>query len=272
MHPSPILPILLALILSLTTACKPTSEAPEPAPDHDTETASSQPQPEPTPEPEPQNLTPAQELAQKVFEAHGGPAFPTIERIEFTFDVQADNQSVMTARHDWNLVENTDRIQWTTPDGTRLDLVFRLDTGTVDGTANDVPITDDQRAHLAPDAYRRWINDTYWLLMPLKLQDPGVILTLEEPRTIDDRTYQILHLSFENVGLTPGDQYWLYIDPDTYHIARWDMLLENQTPPPTTILWENYQPSGPLNISTVRRWPDNSRQIVLENTRIYTRD
>lgn len=252
--------ILFSLAMSLTTACNSTPTA--------TNTEKASP---PTQEDVngPQKLDPAQTLAQKIFVAHGGPAFSDIKRIHFTFDVQNDSESTFKARHDWDLINKTDQIQWTKPDSTRLDLLLNLETNTIiKGTANDAPITDNEAISIAADANRRWINDTYWLLMPLKLQDPGVLLSLESPRTIDDVTYDVLHMTFENVGLTPGDQYWVYVDPSTHHIARWDMLLQGQDTEPTTVLWENYQKMGPLTLPTTRRWPDSSKQIVFENTQI----
>ncbi len=250
--------ILLILTTAFTTACKSTP------PDSAKETLSA-----PTVDAEDsQKLDPAQALAQKIYIAHGGPAFSNIKRIQFSFDVQSESKSIFKAQHDWNLTDKTDLIQWTTPDSTQLDLLLNLESNTVSGTANDTPITETQATALAADAQTRWINDTYWLLMPLKLRDPGVNLTLESPRTIDDVTYEVLHMTFENVGLTPGDQYWVYVDPTTHHIARWDMLLQGQTTEPSTVLWENYQKIGPLTLPTTRSWPDSPKQIIFENTRI----
>ncbi|NCQ34497.1 hypothetical protein GW813_05335, partial [bacterium] len=45
--------------------------------------------------------------------------------------------------------------------------------------------------------------------------------------------YSILHMTFAHVGLTPGDQYWLFINPTSHRIDRWEMKLEGQEGPPT---------------------------------------
>ncbi len=250
--------ILLILATSLTAACNSTT--PNPGKEAD---STHKPDGDDS-----QQLDPAQALAQKVFVAHGGPAFSNIKRIDFSFDVQNDSESTFKAQHNWNLVKKTDQIQWTTPDSTRLNVLLNLETNAITGTVNDAPITEDQAASIAADAHKRWVNDTYWFLMPLKLRDPGVVLSLESPRTIDDATYEVLHMTFENVGLTPGDQYWVYVDTTTHHIARWDMLLQGQNTEPTTVVWGDYQKIGPLTLPTTRSWPDTPKQIVFENTRI----
>ena len=61
-------------------------------------------------------------------------------------------------------------------------------------------------------AYGRFINDTYWLLMPAKMQDPGVNLASEGEAAKDGKTYDVVRLTFgEGVGLTPQDTYWAYV-------------------------------------------------------------
>ena len=44
---------------------------------------------------------------------------------------------------------------------------------TLEGEAEEVP----------GEAYGTWVNDTYWLLMPYKMKDPGVMLAHDgEPK------------------------------------------------------------------------------------------
>jgi hypothetical protein len=53
------------------------------------------------------------------------------------------------------------------------------------------------------------MNDLCWLATPLKLEDPGVVLTLAGKRREGKQVWDKLSLGFENVGLTPGDHHWL---------------------------------------------------------------
>ena len=58
------------------------------------------------------------------------------------------------------------------------------------------------------NAYAAWINDSYWVVMPYKLQDPGVKLTYtREDKTEDGKDAHVLTMTFDSVGLTPQNKY-----------------------------------------------------------------
>ncbi len=101
---------------------------------------------------------------------------------------------------------------------------------------------------MAKSAYARWVNDSYWLLAPLKLLDPGVMLGYEGTKEMDGAPCEALRVSFEKVGLTPGDQYVLYIDPQTKLVRSWDYIPKADTVMHST--WEKYQSVGGLNLAT----------------------
>jgi len=104
-------------------------------------------------------------------------------------------------------------------------------------------------------AYRGWINDTYWLIMPYKLRDPGVNLEHEGEETLDGVVYDKLRLTFDGVGVTPGDTYWAYINRETGLMDRWAYHLEG---------WEEERPA------TQWKWLDWDRygRIVLSPRRV----
>jgi hypothetical protein len=54
----------------------------------------------------------------------------------------------------------------------------------------------------------------HWLVMPWKLQDPGVNLTYETEQLPNGTTADILQLTFNAVGVTPENKYWLYVDKE----------------------------------------------------------
>lgn len=72
-----------------------------------------------------------------------------------------------------------------------------------------------------------WHGETYWFLMPFKWKDEGVVLTYEGQETIGSVNYDVVHLRFENVGRTPGDQFWAYVNPETHLMDRWKFVLES---------------------------------------------
>ncbi len=65
---------------------------------------------------------------------------------------------------------------------------------------------------------------------------------------MDGVSYEMLRLSFASVGLTPGDQYLLYIDPQSKLLRAWDYM-----PKPETVMhstWEKYEDFGGLKLAT----------------------
>jgi hypothetical protein len=175
----------------------------------------------------------AQRLAEEVMKASGSDHWSSIKRIVFTFDVAQDGKSLLSAKHDWDLTKATDTVQW-------MDKKVTVDLC-------HPPADGDGKS-----AYQRWTNDTYWLLMPLKLKDGGITLTAPEPNT--------LHLSFRGVGLTPGDQYNVYVNSKTHLPEKWDYLPASGTK--TTGTWEDYKTSGGLTLSTKHSFGDKTITIA----------
>ena len=133
---------------------------------------------------------------------------------------------------------------------------------TIDG--NDAP--DSVRQRLLDAGYGRFINDTYWLLMPLKLLDSGVQRRREADTVIDGTTYQVLSLSFGQVGLTPGDRYRILIDPATKLVRRWSYHLQSGRE--GEFAWENYRSFGALQLALSRRSADGAFEIRFENVQV----
>ncbi len=210
--------------------------------------------------------TPADALASRIVEASGGAHLRDVAELRFTFVVVADGTERARVVHAWDLRGERDRVRWTTDDGHHVDAVVDLDTRTARATLDGAPVTGDALAPLAEEAYSRWVNDSYWLMMPLKLLDPGVHRTLEAPRERDGQTYQILSLTFDHVGLTPGDHYWLFVDPDTARVVRWEMVLEGQTTPPRGLSWTDYRPVGPLVLAHDHASDDGTKHVQFTDT------
>ncbi len=97
-------------------------------------------------------------------------------------------------------------------------------------------------------AFARWTNDSYWLLAPLKVLDPGVKLTYEGSKEAEGVACEALRLNFEKVGMTPEDQYLLYIDPETKLVRAWDYIPKADTVMHGT--WEKYETFGGLKLAT----------------------
>jgi hypothetical protein len=93
-----------------------------------------------------------------------------------------------------------------------------------------------------------WINDSYWLVMPWKLRDPGLNLRLLSPDSVTGR--QRLELTFQAVGDTPDNKYIILVDPETGLVDEWQFFThyEDELPRFTTP-WANYQQYGAIRLS-----------------------
>jgi hypothetical protein len=98
------------------------------------------------------------------------------------------------------------------------------------------------------------VNDSYWLLAPLKLRDPGTRLTYQVRRERDGKMFEVLRVAFGPVGLTSSDQYDFYIDPQTHLLRYWDYMPSPQKK--TSGTWEGYRDFGGLKLSTEHRFGD----------------
>jgi hypothetical protein len=129
---------------------------------------------------------------------------------------------------------------------------------------NGVTLTGAEREERLVQAHRRFVNDGYWLLAPLKTLDPGV------RRSVDSTSIrQVLALSFEGVGLTPGDRYWLDVDPVSGAMTGWTYQLEGDS---TQSRWQWIDPidiptpEGPLRLATLKV-KDGEGTIILTDPR-----
>lgn len=183
------------------------------------------------PQPAPDAAAKARSLADVVVKANGGVNWPRVNSIRFTFNASAGTNLLMSAKHNWDVTKGKDTVSWA-------------------GKAVTVNVWNPGKGADAKAAYARWVNDSYWLLAPLKLQDPGLKLTYHGLRD----GFEVLRASFANVGLTPGDQYIFYIDPATYLVRRWDY--RSSTGKITTGTWEGYKEFGGLMLSTEHKFGD----------------
>lgn len=132
-----------------------------------------------------------------------------------------------------------------------LDVALHLDTRDGRAWRDGVEITDP--AELAPlleAAYRHWINDSYWLVMPYKLKDSGVTLRYLGEHSLGARTFDVLGLTFQGVGVTPQNRYELLVSRDRALVEQWSYF-ENaaDAAPRFTLPWEDWRSYGGILLS-----------------------
>jgi hypothetical protein len=209
---------------------------------------------------QPALATAADSLAWRLVEGAGGlEAWSSLPHLRFDFAVGQDTVEGPRRKHLWDRATGRYRLEFPAGDDSVLVALFDVDafdpaapTGAVyyDGT----PLDSAEVRRWLPEAHARFINDTYWLLAPLKLFDPGVRRALAPDSA--HAGLDVLHLSFEGVGLTPGDQYWLFADADG-RLVRWSFLLEGGRG--GTYAWDDLArldtPAGPLRLATRKHAP-----------------
>lgn len=208
--------------------------------------------------------TPGVALARRVATKAGLEQLGGVAELRFRFVVLSGDERVADAFHRWDLRGGRDHVTWSEA-GHAYDVVVALDARTATGTLDGAPLSGEAAHDAAEKAYERWVNDSYWLLLPLKLLDPGVRLTLDPPREHAGRRYEILSLRFDHVGLTPGDHYWLFVDPQTARIERWEMVLEGQTSAPRGTSFERHTAVGPLELALDHATDDGQKHIRFED-------
>jgi len=99
--------------------------------------------------------------------------------------------------------------------------------------------------------YKIWANDSYWLIMPFKLKDPGVNMKYlgAEKDSLGKDCY-LLELTFNNVGVTPENKYHVYVDRKTYLVTEFDYYEKaTDEKPGFRDPWLDYQHYGKILIS-----------------------
>lgn len=110
-----------------------------------------------------------------------------------------------------------------------------------------VEVTDpDTLAQRLDTAYRAWINDSYWLVMPYKLKDTGVTLKYRgEELTEDGLSAYVLELTFADVGVTPQNRYRVWVDVHEGLVRQWAFYADAADEEPRFVLpWAGWQPYG----------------------------
>ncbi len=194
-------------------------------------------------------------IADQVMTALGGrEAGAALPGRRWSFGSLGGDAVRSTRRHAWNKRTGEHRVDGVNRQGQRFTLIHTVgDTTTGMAWMDGVPIEGDSLAKLVHRAEAIWVNDTYWFLMPYKLRDPGVTLGYAGDTTLAGATFDRLALSFKQVGLTPGDRYWVFVDRADHRVKRWEMVLEGDTPPAVAYTWDGWEQHEGLWFATARQ-------------------
>ncbi len=201
----------------------------------------------------------ADSVAMRIYTVAGGPAvWSRVPYLRFDFGARADTAQAAAAaprRHLWNRTTGDYRLEMPRGD-TLYTALFNVGTRAGHVYRNTAPLDSAAEAAWLERAYHAFINDTYWLLVPTKLFDEGVAREYVADSSNADR--EVISLHFGNVGLTPGDRYWLYASRATGALEAWGFVLEgNPDAPPSYIPREEVEtletPYGTAQLATAHR-------------------
>ena len=203
-------------------------------------------------------------VADRVMDALGGKeAWDKTRFLRFGFGSERDGK-FMGRTHTWDKWTGRYRVEGETREGERFVILMNLNTRAGSAWLNGRPLEGDAFNQQLERGYGMWVNDTYWLLMPYKMKDPGVILAYAgEEKGASGAMYDKVKLTFDSVGLTPKDTYWVWVNRDTGLVDRWDFVLKGEAAPPTTFLWTGWKKYGGIMLAGERMNPAEGRKLLL---------
>jgi hypothetical protein len=214
--------------------------------------------------------TRADSIAMRALESLGGPrAWASLPILRFDFGNERDGTRSVSRRHLWNRKSGAYRLEWNRGADSSYTALFNVNSRDGQVYLNGEPLDADQNREQLAGAYRGFVNDTYWMLMPVKMLDPGVIRT-HVPDSSDGQ-HEVVMLSFEEVGLTPGDRYWVYVDRESGRVDRWAYILQSMPPdgPASVFEWTGYEehpsPRGAVHIATRKQVPAGNYAVLTDN-------
>jgi hypothetical protein len=170
----------------------------------------------------------AVELAKSMMQAMGGEnGWNSIHFLRYDFIVSMGGQTRANRSHLWDKWSGRYRYESKTEDGKSQIVLFNVNDQKGSVYVDGAKIEGDAAAEAMKGAYSAFINDMYWLAMPWKWLDKGVNLKYVGPQERDDKKFEVAELTFQSVGLTPGDKYEAYVADDSKLMTHWEYKLQS---------------------------------------------
>ncbi len=214
----------------------------------------------------------ATKVANDLVEAMGGrEILDSIRLLQFDFVVSRDGAELSRYKHWWDRSSGDYRLEGVTrEESLPYRVLFNVNTKEGRAWKGNEELQGEELASQLEHAYGRFINDTYWFMMPWKWLDPGVHLTYEGEKNLGDRSFDVVKLNFDDgTGLTSQDVYWAYVSKDTGLMERWEYVLQTDdglpgAKEPTVWEWMDWQelPVGIKVAAPKRRVADGPEVII----------
>jgi hypothetical protein len=213
----------------------------------------------------------ADAIAARAIDMLGGAAWPQARYFAFTLNIEADGKVVSSFPQRWDRLTGDYRVSGADPLGNPFEVVMNLNSKKGRVWQKGVEITDPGKVKDALDKLgaRRFVNDVFWLLMPLRMTEPGVKREYVGERSDScGRVWDVVKLTFENGAIVPGDTYWAWVNRDTGIVEEFDMKVQATEPRPTEVLFHDFRRVGGLYISTRREVRRGGQFVRIDDLQI----
>ena len=203
-----------------------------------------------------------EEVIEKIWEAAGGrETWKDSRFLTFVFAPQKDGRTVFKRSHLWDRQTGDYRFETITASRETLLVLFNVNKLKGKSFVNGKPLSDSLNTIEVKKAYEYFINDSYWLIAPLKLEDPELSVNLEDSEVVEGTTCEVLHIDIAK-GINAGHQFWLYVDSNTGLIKRWKVLPAGKKEP-GIYNWTSYKDlGGGLKLSTRKQNINQNKAIT----------
>jgi hypothetical protein len=176
----------------------------------------------------------ADELAQLVMSTLNKTAFDTIPYLKWSFAGRRD--------YFWDKKANRAVVSW----GENR-VLLNLDEISGNVYKDDMKVEGDSKTELIEKAWSYWCNDSFWMIAPFKLMDPGTVRSI-----VQENGEKGLLVEYTSGGVTPGDSYlWILNEqniPTGYKM--WTSILPVKG---AYSSWENWQSFDGAMLSTMHK-------------------
>ncbi len=206
---------------------------------------------------------PAKDVVDLIWKYMGGKEnFQKARYVHFTWAYEQEGTVIVSRDHTWDRYSGDYVLGMKDKEsGADIKVYFNVETRKGVALRNGTALEGQEAEEMLDRAYSIFINDTYWLLAHTKLEDYGTRLRFDtHEETEEFGTLLVLHLSFEEVGLTPGDQYWIYSTVKG-KVVKWRYKLEGGTEGES--LWQEEKDCGMgLRFCARKATPDGKKAII----------
>ncbi len=128
-------------------------------------------------------------------------------------------------------------------------IVFHIESGTGRAWRQGQEVTETSELDPMLEAARReWTDDSWWLLMPYMLRNPGVSLRYQgEGETQERRAADVLELTLSDAAAAPASRCLVWVAMESGMVEQWAGFTgRDSTEPAWTCPWKGWKRYGDI--------------------------